>query len=64
MKNQKVAYAEEQIEAVKVVLSRSNETIHFLQKTLAENNIEPPALTSADEIATCIRILETESEYV
>jgi hypothetical protein len=64
MCNTKVAYTEEQIKYIKQVLIKSNETIKFLQTNLAENNLETPRCTSEDEIATCLRILETESQYV
>jgi hypothetical protein len=64
MCNTKVAYTEEQIKYIKQVLIKNDETIKFLQTTLAENNLETPRCTSEDEIATCLRILETESQYV
>jgi hypothetical protein len=64
MCNTKVAFTEEQIKYIKHVLIKSDETIIFLQNSLTENNIEAPRCTSADEIATCLRILETEGQYV
>ncbi len=64
MCNTKVAYTEEQIKYIKHVLIKSDETITFLLLSLAGDNIEAPRCTSADEIATCLRILETKGQYV
>jgi hypothetical protein len=64
MCNTKIAYTEEQIRYIKQVLIKSDETIKFLQNNLTENNIEVPRCSSEDEIATCLRILETKSQYV
>jgi hypothetical protein len=64
MSSEKVAYTEEHIEYIRQVLISNSQTITFLLLSLAENNIDIPPCTSSDEIATCLRILETEAQYV
>lgn len=64
MSSTQVAYTEEHIEYIKQILVSNSQTITFLLLSLAQNNIEIPPCTSADEIATCLRILETEAQYV
>lgn len=64
MSSTQVAYTEEHIEYIKQVLVSNSQTIAFLLLSLAENDIKIPPCTSADEIATCLRILETEAQYV
>ncbi len=64
MQEPRVAYTEEQIRYIRQVLARNDGTIKFLRLNLALNNFEIPALASEKEIATCLRILETEAQYV
>ncbi len=40
------------------------EQSNFLRLNLGLNNVEVPPLTSEEEIATCLQILETETQYV
>jgi hypothetical protein len=64
MSSTQVAYTEEQIDYIKRVLVSNSQTITFLLLSLAKNDIDVPPCTSADEIATCLRILSTEAQYV
>lgn len=64
MSSEKVAYTKEQVEYIRQVLVSNSQTITFLLLSMAENNIDIPPCTSSDEIETCLRILETEGQYV
>ncbi len=64
MQEPRVAYTESHIEYIKKVLAENDGTIKFLRLNLGLNDIEVPPVNSEEEIATCLRILETEAQYV
>lgn len=63
-----IAFTQEQILYIKQILVKNQGTIEAQTKIISESKIEGssdlPLKVSSDEIATCIRILETEYQYV
>lgn len=58
----RVSYTEDQIKYIKQTLARDSNTIKLLLKYFADSRLEIPLCKHEDEIATCIRILETKGE--
>ena len=63
-----IAYSQEHIDHIKKILVRNHGTIEGLVKKFlipeARGPMDLTLAVSAEEIATCIRILETEYRYV
>lgn len=63
-----IAYSQEHIDHIKKILVRNQGTIENLIKKFlapgARGSMDLTLTVSAAEIATCIRILETEYSYV
>jgi hypothetical protein len=64
MSTPKIIYTKEQIKHIRQTLIESSSTITCLHFLLAQYDIDFPPCTSAEEIATCLRILDLEGQYV